>query len=89
MAAGLVGRLLAALAMYAAWAFELVEAEHVLVGVVVAGLEDVLDGQLGKVRVGVGREVGHDRLDFDEPIALMLLGILGHIEDDDGVARKP
>jgi hypothetical protein len=51
----------------------------------------------------IRREAGR-RLDFDCPVALMLMGILGHVEDDDealtivrsleriaygGVARKP
>ena len=39
-----------------------VEAEVELVAVVVAGLEHVLDGQLGEVRVLVGRGTGEDRL---------------------------
>ena len=39
-----------------------VEPELVLVAVVVAGLEDVLDGQLGEVRVLVGGNLRQDRL---------------------------
>ena len=39
-----------------------IEPEFELVAVVVAGLEDVLEGQLGEVGVLVGGEPAHDRL---------------------------
>ena len=58
-----------------------VEPELVLVAVVVAGLQDVLDDDLGEVRVGAGRELGHDRLGH-------LGGLLRRVERQAGLLQR-